>query len=100
VFVSYRHRGDQAYYNRFAKFFADSVDVFYDNSLDRAYDSEKTDYVRWQIRENNIAGNSCTIVLYGAATHERKYADWAINATLDKQHGLIGVWLPTAVVTK
>ena len=51
--------------------------------------------MRWQIRQNDITGSSCTIVLCGAATHQRKYVDWEIKATLDKQHGLIGVWLPT-----
>ena len=29
------------------------------------------------------SGSSCTIVLCGARTHERKYVDWEINATLD-----------------
>lgn len=28
----------------------------------------------------------------------RKYVDWEIKATLDKQHGLIGVKLPTLQV--
>jgi hypothetical protein len=28
-------------------------------------------------------------------TSQRKYVDWEIKATLDKQHGLIGIWLPT-----
>jgi MTH538 TIR-like domain (DUF1863) len=95
VFVSYHHGGDQGYYNAFTKFFADTYDVMYDNSLDRAYDSDNADYVRWQIGQHDITGTSCTIVLCGVATHERKYVDWEIKATLDKQHGLIGVWLPT-----
>jgi hypothetical protein len=95
VFVSYHHGGDQVYYDGFTKFFSDTYDVFCDTSLERPYDSENTDYVRWQIRQNNISGSSCTIVLCGAKTHERKYVDWEIKATLDKQHGLIGIWLPT-----
>ncbi len=95
VFVSYHHRGDQAYYNAFVEHFADRYEVFTDSSLERAYDSDDDTYVRFQIRSNDIAGTSCTIVLCGANTHERKYVDWEIKATLDKQHGLIGVWLPT-----
>jgi len=46
------------------------------------------------IRENFITGTSCTIVLCGAQTHLRKYVHWEIKATLDKEHGLIGVNLP------
>lgn len=95
VFVSYHHAGDQGYYDAFSRFFSDTFDVFYDKSLDRAYESDNTDYVRWQIRQNDITGSSCTIVLCSAATRQRKYVDWEITATLDKRHGLIGVWLPT-----
>jgi Thoeris protein ThsB, TIR-like domain len=95
VFISYHHGGDQHYYDAFSTFFAETYDVFHDKSLERAYNSDNADYVRWQIRQNDISGSSCTIVLCGAATHERKYVDWEIKATLDKQHGLIGVWLPT-----
>jgi hypothetical protein len=37
-----------------------------------------------------------TIVLVGKDTWRRKFVDWEIKATLDKDHGLIGVHLPTA----
>jgi len=86
VFVSHHHRGDQAYYDMFSRLFADSLEVFQDTSLERAHDSESHDYVRWSIRQNHIAGSSCTIVLCGANTYERKYVDWEIKATLDKRH--------------
>ena len=95
VFVSYHHGGDQAYFETFVKTFSDTYDVFSDKSLERAYDSDDDDYVRFQIRQNDITGSSCTIVLCGARTHARKYVDWEVKATLDKSHGLIGVWLPT-----
>ena len=95
IFVSYHHGGDQAYYEAFVKTFSDTYEVFSDTSLERAYDSDDDDYVRFQIRQNDITGSSCTIVLCGARTSERKYVDWEIKATLDKSHGLIGVWLPT-----
>lgn len=96
VFVSYHHGGDQPYYDLFSKAFHDTYDVIYDNSLERRIDSANVDYVMRQIRENYITGSSCTIVLVGAATYGRKYVDWEIKATLDKEHGLIGVQLPTA----
>jgi hypothetical protein len=35
-------------------------------------------------------------VLCGAKTFERKYVDWEIKATLEKGHGIVAVYLPTA----
>jgi len=56
--------------------------------------SDDCEYVMRCIRENYITGTSCTLVFCGAQTRWRKYVDWEIKATLDKQHGLIGVNLP------
>lgn len=97
IFVSYHHGGDQSHYDAFSTTFSDTYDVITDNSLERAIDSEDVEYVMRRIREDYIHGTSCTIVLVGAKTHLRKYVDWEIKATLDKQHGLIGVQLPTLV---
>ena len=97
IFVSYRHGHDQWFYNEFSRIFGDTYDVISDNSLDRAIDSDDTDYVLRRIRENYITGSSCTIVLCGSETPNRKYVDWEIKATLDKEHGLIGVNLPTSI---
>ncbi len=95
IFVSYHHGGDQWYYNEFSRLFHDAWETVYDNSLERQIDSDTTDYVMQRIRDNHITGTSCTVVLIGAQSHERKYLDWEIKATLDKQHGLFGVVLPT-----
>lgn len=94
IFVSYHHGGDQWYYNEFSRIFSDTYDVAQDSSLDRAIDSDDPNYVMRRIRENNISGTSCTIVLCGGQTPQRKYVDWEIKATLDKSHGLIGINLP------
>jgi hypothetical protein len=99
VFVSYHHGGDQAYYDAFSKAFCDTYDVITDNSLERRVDSEDVNYVMQRIRDNYVTGSSCTIVLVGKDTWGRKYVDWEIKATLDKEHGLIGVRLPTAPTT-
>ena len=99
VFVSYYHGGDQVYYDAFSKAFCDTYDVITDNSLERRVDSEDVNYVMRRIREGYIAGSSCTIVLVGKDTQGRKYVDWEIKATLEKDHGLIGVRLPTAPIT-
>ncbi len=97
IFVSYHHGGDQAYYDEFSRFFHDQYETIRDNSLDRQIQSDNTDYVMRQIREQYLTGTSCTIVLIGAQSHERKYLDWEIKATLDKCHGLVGIVLPTHV---
>src|SRR6185295_7150306 len=99
VFVSYHHAGDQAYYNAFSKAFCDTYDVITDNSLEREVDSDDVDYVMRRIREYYISGSSCTIVLVGKDTWGRKDVDWEIKATLEKEHGLIGVRLPTAPIS-
>lgn len=95
VFVSYHHSGDQAYYDEFSRFFHDQYEAVRDNSLERLIQSDDVEYVMRQIREQYITGTSCTIVLIGARSHERKYLDWEIKATLDKCHGLVGIVLPT-----
>lgn len=95
IFVSFHHGGDQAYYNAFSNAFADEYETITDNSLEDPVDSEDVDYVMGRIREDYIRGTSCTIVLVGEQTWGRKYVDWEIKATLDKEHGLIGVQLPS-----
>ena len=97
IFVSYHHGGDQWYYNEFSRLFHDEWEAVYDNSLDRQIDSENTLYVMQRIRDNFIHGTSCTVVLIGGQTHQRKYVDWEIKATLNKDHGLLGIVLPTHV---
>lgn len=94
VFVSYHHDSDQFYYNEFSRTFETTYEAVQDNSLDRWIDSEDPEYVMRRIRETYITGTSCTLVLCGPHTRWRKYVDWEIKATLDKEHGLIGVNLP------
>lgn len=94
VFISYHHGGDQWYYNEFSTFFHDQYEAVFDNSIERKIDSDDVRYVMQRIRDKHITGTSCTIVLIGEQTHERKYVDWEIKATLEKQHGLVGIVLP------
>ena len=95
IFVSYHHGGDRAYYDAFARLFADTYSVIQDNSVEREIDSDDSEYVIRRIREEFITGSSCTLVLCGIETPTRKFVDWEIKATLDKDHGLIAVQLPT-----
>jgi hypothetical protein len=94
IFVSYYHDQDQRYYDTFSTTFSETYGIVRDNSLDRVFDSDDTDYVMQRIRDKHITGTSCTIVLCGPMTPWRKYVDWEIKATLDKEHGLIGINLP------
>ena len=94
IFVSYQHSSDQAYYDAFSKTFHDNYETIYDNSLERSIDSDNAEYVIQRIRDTFITGTSCTILLVGPSSHERKYLDWEVKATLDKEHGLIGIHLP------
>jgi hypothetical protein len=99
VFISYHHRNDQAYYEMLSTTFAETYEIIYDNSIERIIESDNVEYVMQRIRDNFISGSSCTIVLCGSETPWRKYVDWEIKATLDKEHGLIGVNLPTNPIT-
>lgn len=99
TFISYHHgdnllSGDQYYYDQLSTVAA-QFQLIKDNSLDRKIDSTNVEYVIQRIRDKHITGSSCTIVLCGAHTYQRKYVDWETKATLDKEHGLIGVQLPT-----
>ena len=95
VFVSYHHANDQWYYNRFSELFSNSYDILYDSSVNRKIDSDDVEYQIRRIREDYITGTSITIVLCGVETYKRKFVDWEICATLNKQHALLGINLPT-----
>jgi hypothetical protein len=96
IFISYHHDLDQRYYDAFSKHFHDRLDAIHDRSLDDEIASDDVNYVMRRIREYYLKGTSCTIVLIGAETYTRKYIDWEIDATLEKEHALIGIYLPTA----
>jgi hypothetical protein len=95
IFVSYHHGGDRVYYDAFARLFADTYQMVQDNSVEREIDSDNSEYVIQKIRDEHITGSSCTVVLCGADTPNRKFVDWEIKATLSKEHGLIAVQLPS-----
>lgn len=100
IFVSYHHANDQSWYGLFTTNFSIAYDVFTDTSLERKVDSNDVDYARRVIREQNIKGSSVTIVLCGAETWKRRWVDWEIQMTLNKQHALIGINLPTCAVNQ
>lgn len=95
VFISYHHRNDQGWYNRFSTLFSSSLELFTDNSLDRDIDSDNAEYLNRTIREDYILGSSITIVLCGAETGKRRWVDWEIYSTLYYEHALLGIVLPS-----
>jgi len=96
VFVSYHHTSDQHYYDLLSNVASSRFQLMRDNSLRLRIDSNNHDYIIQRIRDNHITGSSCTIVLCGAETYQRKYVDWEIKASLDKEHGIVAVYLPSA----
>ena len=91
VFISYHHRGDQAWFDYFSTLYGETLEIFFDNSLDGRIRSDDAEYVNRQIREEHIFGSSVTIVLCGTETWKRKYVDWEIRSTLHYKHALLGI---------
>lgn len=107
IFVSF-HQYDELEANiwcrRFKSYFNDirslGLDEFGDEFAEHI-DSDDSDYVMRRIREDWIAGTSCTVILIGKCTWARRYIDWEIAATLrnfddSARGGLIAVQLPAA----
>ncbi len=94
VFVSYHHRGDQAFKEALVRVYCDQYELLEDNSLERVLDTDDLKYVEREIREDYIRGASAAIMLCGAETFNRKFVDWEIYATLLKRAALVGVRLP------
>ncbi len=93
VFISYHHKGEQKIVDNFIETFSDDYDVFIDESLDRAADSEDAEYLN-QVCRDAIDGTSVTIVMMGKQTGRRKFVDWEIRHTLHREHGLVGISRP------
>jgi hypothetical protein len=107
IFLSF-HQADELEANiwcrRFGGYFKEirklGLNELGDEFADRI-NSGDSDYVMRRIREDKIAGTSCTVVLIGKCTWARRFVDWEIAATLryfgqSARGGLIGVQLPSA----
>ena len=100
VFVSYHHREDQEYKDRFVRMMNDHI---VDKSVDTGDIIDRglpVDEVRHRVRDEYIAEATVTVVLIGRCTWQRKHVDWEISASLiDTPHndrcGLLGIRLPT-----
>lgn len=107
IFLSFHQRDEyevSVFCKRYEQFFADIRTLGVSNEGDEyaeTINSGDSDYVMRKIREDYIAGTSCTIVAIGKCTWARRYIDWEIAATLrnnknDPRGGLIAVQLPSA----
>jgi len=107
IFVSF-HQADELEANiwikRYEQYFREIRSLGLDElgeEFAEHVNSGDSDYVMRRIREDFIAGTSCTVVLLGKCTWARRYVDWEVAATLrnfdeSPRGGLIGVHLPSA----
>lgn len=98
IFVSYHHANDRQAYEDFVQLVSGTYDVCTDHSVRGRIHSDNSAYVIRRIREEYISGSSVTVVLCGRDTPWRKFVDWEIKATLDAQHGLVGLCLPSCAL--
>ncbi len=95
LFVSYDHYSDGNFYEAFSRLYASQYEIVRDNSLDRELDTQNEGPFFHHLNESGMGDAGCTVVLCGAHTHQSKFVDWEIKATLDRKNGLIGIVLPT-----
>lgn len=93
VFISYHHANEQTVVDEFVRKYSATYDVFTDQSIERAANSSDVDYLARVCREA-ILGTSLTILIVGRETGGRKFVDWELHYTLEKQHGLLGLLAP------
>jgi len=99
TFVSYYHKEDQKYKNRFIN---RTGDLIVNKSVgDGEIDSNNSDeYVKQLIQKGYLYDTTVLIVLIGKKTRCRKHIDWEIAAALNNKvggiyAGLLGLILPT-----
>lgn len=99
TFLSYYHRDNQDYRDRFERLFHDLIVSKSVNDGD--IDSDSSDeYIKQLIQKEYLYDVTVLVVLLGAKTFCRKHVDWEISAALnyrvgDKYSGLIGILLPS-----
>ncbi|CAG0967577.1 hypothetical protein METP2_01194 [Methanosarcinales archaeon] len=99
TFISFYHKDDEDYKNRFEKLTPDLTvnksvgtgDIDNDNG---------NDYIKKLIQDGYLSDTTVFIVLLGAKTKCRKHVDWEISGALDLKvgdsyAGLFGILLPT-----
>lgn len=97
VFVSYYHKDDEIYRQKFETQFGH---LFINKSVSPGDIDEdnSTEYIKRLIQKDYISDTSVIVVLVGPKTYCRKHVDWEISAALNKKvggySGLLGIVLP------
>jgi len=98
LFISFYHKDDEYYRNRFETLFGH---LFINKSVkigDITTDVS-TEYIKRLIQLSYLSDTSVLVVLIGAKTYCRKHVDWEISAALSKKvggyTGLVGLILPS-----
>jgi hypothetical protein len=98
TFVSFYHKDDQDYREKFENLFGDLV---VSKSVDDGnIDSDTSDeYIKQLIQKDYLSDLTVLVVLIGANTKCRKHVDWEISGALnykvgDNYAGLLGLFLP------
>lgn len=98
TFVSYYHKDDQTYRERFERLFGDLI---VSKSVEKDdIDSDNSDeYIKQLIQKDYLADTTVLVVLIGPKTKCRKHVDWeiagAISSRVGGNSGLIGILLPS-----
>jgi len=98
VFVSYYHKDDEYYKDRFEELFGH---LFINKSVEPGEidTDDSTDYIKRLIQEDYLSDTSVLVVLVGQKTYCRKHVDWEIYEALNKKvegySGVLGLLLPT-----
>lgn len=102
VFISYCHKDDQYYRDRFEELFGH---LFINKSVEPGdIDTDvSTEYIKRLIQRDYITDSSVVVVLVGRKTWGRKHVDWEISAALSKKvggySGLLDILLPDFPLT-
>jgi hypothetical protein len=99
TFVSYYHKDDQSFREKFEKLFGDLV---VSKSVDtNDIDSDNCDeYIKQLIQNDYLSDTTVLVVLVGPKTKCRKHVDWEISGALnlkvgENYAGLLGILLPS-----
>ena len=99
VFLSYYHKDDNIWRERFEEIFKN---IFINKSVQPGdIDTEDSAlYIKRLIQEDYLSDTSVLVVLIGPRTWGRKHVDWEISAALDARvgdhvAGIMGLILPT-----
>lgn len=99
TFISYYHKDDNVWRERFEVLFRDII-INKSVGLGEIASDNSAEYIRHLIQQNYLSDSTVMIVLIGPNTWGRKHVDWEIYGALDhrvgdKYAGLIGILLPT-----